>query len=303
MGLTLVVEGSSASPAAHTDDQNTMYLESREPSRSGSDSQTVDLWNGSITAARELYSMYESHSLVDGIALTQNGQKGAVRITWGVSFTEGEEPEDDPYVDPDAEVSEWSWGFIEVPAPLAAHPYFQEAYSDTGEVIEDEIARCDAAIKRGRPYTASGVYAEWTKRYYALRIAGVEEWIQYGVELVRTHAVNNVIDAQKAHDGVGKVYGIGGVAANQAHVPNIPQDVVDAIKAIDRIQDYSSAAPDDYNLTPASFEFVKRPPQCAYSVIGDAIRYDITESWVGLAKWSAVIYPDGTWDPQGSVEA
>jgi len=295
MSLNIVTEGSTASPAAHTDDENTVYLRSREPAMSGGDSQTVDVWNGSTAAIRELYRMYRPNPLIASMGITQNGEKSDLRITWGVDFTDGEEPQDDPDVEPVDEIAEWSWNFIEVPTPLAAHPYFQTAYvTEAAEELEDAIARCDAAIKRGRKFTASGDYAQWVSRYYALRMAGVEEWIQYGVELVRTHTVDNVIDAQKTHIGVGMAFDIAGT--------NAPQDVVDAINAIDRIEEFKSAHPSDFKMERASFEFVKRAPNCAYSTIQGNPRFDITETWVGLAQWSAVLYPNGSWDPTGDVE-
>jgi len=290
MSLNLIVDGSTASPAAHTDDENTMYLKSREPSLSGGSRRTDEVWNGATVAARAMFEEYRTKPLIKDMRLSQSGEKSELLVSWGVDFAEGETPDR-----PEEESSEWSWSPIEIPTPLAAHPYFQVAYADgSGEFIENEIARCEAAIKRGRQYTASGDYSEWMKRYYGLRMAGVEEWHQFGIELVRTRTVDEVGVVKDAHATAGKAYSINDI--------DPPADVKAAIQGLEKIESYDGSDPGEPNFDAARFQFVKRPPQCKYSIVDGDGRFDITETWLGLAVWSAVLYPNGSWDPMGDVE-
>lgn len=292
MALIKIVDGAGANAFAAS--ENTVVLVSREPGRSGPQQQTIDVWEGSTAAIREQYDEYQTNSLVSNIGVTQNGSMSTLRITWSVSFTEGEIPEDDPNAD-DTDGKTWTWDFVEIPTPLAAHPYFQTSYIPaSGEIIEDEIARCDSFIKRGRQYTASGAYADWVSRYYALRMAGVEEWIQYGVELRKNYTSDVLLDAQTAHEGVGQVFQIAAMG--------VPADVLETLNVLQKIDSYTTALPTSYVLTPALFEYVKRPPSCGYSSVSSQPRFDIMETWIGVQEWSAVIYPGGSWDPQGETE-
>jgi len=291
MAVTTIIDGSAASPAVSTDDGNTVVLRSREPSRSGDKTQTVDVWEGTTAAILEFFEEMNTHRLIDSITPTQNGGKATLRIVWSVLFTAGETPDDDPDADED-EGEEWGTDFIEIPTPLAAHPYFQTSYVEgAGSIIEDEIARCDSAIKRGRTYTPNGPYADWVGRYYALRMAGVEEWTQYGIAVSRRFTTDNRADAVATVDDMGQV-----IAAAQIGMPQSVRAVIDNVP---KILDYATALPSSHNLIRGDFEFVQRPPQIMTSIVNNVERYDITLTWWGVARWSAVIYPGGTWDPTG----
>ncbi|MCP4528933.1 MAG: hypothetical protein GY833_23940 [Aestuariibacter sp.] len=286
MAVTKIVDPSAESPAVSTDDGNTMYLTSREPAMSDNQTQTAEVWSGTRAAALEMYEEYKENSLIKNMRIVQNGGKSDLNVLWSVDFTEGETPE------PDADnVITWDWDFIEIPTPLAAHEYFQAAYIPaSGELIEDEIARADSAIKRGRSFAASGAYADWVNRYYALRMAGVEEWMQYGIEISKSYSTDDIDVAKEAHQGVGEAGLMATVSA--------PADVVTAISELQRIESYGTSSPTSAVFAPSKFEFVKRPPKSTYSLINNTNpRFDIVETWLGVAKWSAVIYPGGSWDP------
>jgi len=286
MAVTLIVDGSATSPSVHTDDQNTMYLKSREPQMSGNQAQTEEMWQGSTTAARAMYEEYKENPLITSMGLSQSGGKSSLRVLWFVDFVYGVAPE------PDADnVITWDWTFVEIPTPLAAHEYFQYPYIPaSGELIEDEMARADSAIKRGRSFVATGVYADWVNRYYALKMAGVEEWMQYGIEISKSYSTDDLAVAKAVHQNTGEAGLIATVGA--------PADVTAAINELQRIESYGSATPTSAVFAAANFEYVKRPPRCSYAIINALNpRFDIVETWLGVAKWSAVIYPGGSWDP------
>ena len=298
MAVTLVDTGSTDSPPAYTDDENTMYLQSREPSRSGSTRSTREVWKGATAAALEFYLERVNDPLISDISTSQNGAAMEVSITWTVDLvaSDGDEEPQEGVV--------WSWDFIEIPTPIAAHPYFQQTYVDgSGEIIEDEIARCEAAIKRGRPYTASGAYKWYTARYYALRMAGVEEYNQHGVELRKSYSTSDDGELDDAHSGTGLVSLIAGTGA--------PAKVRKALEKLKKIKGYGSNDPSSVEFDAASFEFLKRTPSCSYNTTADNDRVDVVESWLGVQQWSFVLYPSGDdapadrerWDPIGEVEA
>jgi hypothetical protein len=222
--------------------------------------------------------------------VTRAGRKATLSVQWSTAiFADFATPEDDPDAeDPDV----WSVREIEIPTSLAAHPYFQVPYfPESGELVEDEIARADLAIKRGRAYAAAGVYADYVKRYYALRMAGVEEWPQYGVEVSRRYKVTQLADAVASTANVGLVL--------QAANVGMPADVLAVINNLPKIVAYENANPDTYQLERNKFEFVVRPPAISYSVNNGNPVFDITATFLGVQQWSKVIYPGGTWDPDG----
>jgi len=294
MSVRYITEGSEDSPPLVSGEQGAMVLRSRKPSRSGTDAQTVDRWEGPIETAREMYDDYFSNGLVSSIALDQKDAMGTINLTWDVSFNDGAEPEPEPD-DPAAIEDGWNVELIEVPTPLAAHPYFQAAYGGgADDIIEDEIARAESAIKRGREYIASGIFAEWVSRYYGLRMAGVEEWVQYGVEVSHTYTTDNDLVAQDTFINVGSVIPAAGIG--------MPAAVLAAVDKLEKISDYNGGSdPTDVNLIAAQFEYVKRPPSLGYTRGQNGNAYNITETWWGLAQWSVVVYPGGTWDPKGNT--
>jgi len=284
------------SPPRIAGDPDKMVLVTRKPSRSGAQQQTVDVWEGVLPAAWETFQFYFNHPSVDSISLDPTGQKGAVTITWKYVLGENEDPPPDDETDDDNANNGWGVSIIEVPTPLAAHPYFQAAYvAESGTIIEDEIAKVDSLVKRGREYIASGDYADWTKRYYALRMAGVEEWTQYGIEVSHSYTTSVDATAQTAFNNAGVV-----VAAAGVGMPAKLELAVDKLRRI-AIGENENADPTAQTREAAEFEFLNRPPVVGYTEVAQIPTYEITETWWGLAQWSTVITIEGTWDPEGAV--
>lgn len=293
----LIIDPSPDSPAKITGDDNALYLVTRTPSRSGSQQRTVDVYEGPLGAAWEIYEQYFNNSAVDSISLTPNGQKGTINITWKYSIGNGEPTPPDDDEDPDVQNNGWNVSVIEIPTPLAAHPYFQAAYvAASGELIEDELARVESLIKRGREYVASGPYEDWTKRYYGLRMAGVEEWTQYGLEISHNYTTAVDLTAQNAFTNAGIVV----PTANIGMPPKLKL-AVDELQGIIIDENNESPNPALQIRTPGIFEYLNRPPVVSYSEVAQIPTYEITESWWGVAQWSAVLTITGTWDPQGAV--
>lgn len=293
MAVTYITEGSIASPPLISGAQESMVLLSRNPSRSGSSGSTVDTWQGPTISAREMYDAYVAFTGVSSINLNQSGAKSTVTITWDSSFNDPDEPAPDPD-DPTSLADGWSVSLIEVPTPLAAHPYFQTSYYPaSGQLIEDEIARCESSIKRGREYISSGAYEDVIKRYYGLRMAGVEEWTQYGVDVQHTYTTDQPAIAADTFDDVALVVPVANIG--------MPRDVLDCVDRLQKINDYTSDDPDDFVLLAAAFEYLKRPTELGYTKTADGTLFELTENWWGLSQWSKVIYPGGSWDPQGEV--
>ena len=294
---TMITEPSADSPALVTGDEDAVYLVKRSPSRSGSQQQTVDVWEGPLLAVWEAFHQYFGNSAVDNIGIDPSGQKATLNITWKYALGETDPPPPDDEEDPDVANNGWSVSIIEVPTPLAAHPYFQAAYvAGSGELIEDELARAESLIKRGREYIASGVYQEWTRRYYGLRMAGVEEWTQYGLELSHNYTTTVDVTAQNAFINAGIVVQL----ANIGMPPKLKL-AVDKLQGVVIDQANENSDPTAQIRVPAVFEYLNRPPVVGYSEVAQIPTYEVTESWWGLAQWSTVITITGTWDPEGAV--
>ena len=299
MSLTLITTPNENAHDEHAAD--TMVLRKREPSRSGSQRQTEDEWGGTTPAAREWYQRLATNPLVQSIRLTQNGRSSTVSVTWKVEFG-GDNPEpQDEGIEDDAG-DDWNCEPIIIPTALAAHPYFQVAYVAGGEIIEEEIARADAALQRGREYVASGPYKEWVKRYYGLRMAGVEEWPQLGVEIRRNFETTDENVVAAIMPTVGQVVPVANIG--------MPAGMAAIIAQIRKIRDYGaggagSSDPGAYNLEANTFEWLHRPLSFGVRQLGGdppVDRYTATDTYWGIWKWSAVIYPEGSWDPMGEVE-
>jgi hypothetical protein len=293
MAITIVTTPAATS-TSYTDDGNTVYLERREPRRSGGNRSTVDTWGGSSDAIRELYLLLAQNNMVTDVSVSQVGASSTLSVTWGVDFLgNGTTPQDEG-VD-EAESENWECNPIEIPTALAAHPYFQEGYSPgSGEVIETGLAAADLAISNGERFVAEGAYKEFTSRYYALRMAGVEEWPQLGVEISRQFSTTDINVVAGIMDTVFQVVPFAAI--------NAPVGFAGQIARLKTITDYGTELPNSAILTPASLEWLHRAPKVSLNrVDGQIDRYTITDTYWGIWKWSAVLYPGGSWDPQGET--
>lgn len=290
MALTIVTTPSGG--VSYTDNGNTVYLEKREPSRSGARRETTDTWGGSSAAIRAMYARLSLNRMAESMRIAQNGAASTLTVTWPVDAFSGETPQDDGIDEADAD--RWSLSPIEIPTALAAHPYFQTGYEPgAGAIIEDGIAAADLSISNGEPHIADGAYKDYTSRYYALRMAGVEEWPQLGVQISRSFNTTELGEIAAVMDTVNQVVQVGAIAP--------PAGILAAIAALKKIDSYESSDPATYVLIANAFEWLHRPPDITLNMAGDVDRYNVRDMWWGVWKWSAVLYPGGTWDPQGEV--
>jgi hypothetical protein len=291
MSVTVITQPSGG--VSYTDNGDTVYLEKREPARSGGNRETVDTWGGSSAAIKEYYLQLAPKSMIKSISVAQNGASSKMTVVWGVDGFDGETPQDDGIEESDSD--QWSVSPIEIPTALAAHPYFQVGYSPgTGEVIETGLAEADLAISNGEPYVASGPYAQWIARYYALRMAGVEEWPQLGVQVqVQFETIDDTL-LQALNSTAFQVVPVDAIG--------MPNGIANQVAALQKISSYTSADPSTYELAQNALEWLHRPPEIRLNKVATEIdRYTVTDTYWGIWKWSSVLYPGGSWDPIGEV--
>ena len=276
------------SPAAASDIKGTataVILESRNPAFDGETEQTIDVYSGPAAPVLEMYADYK---VKKGVADIKTGDgtagKKTLTITWAMA------PAD---IDPsaDEEKPQWSVEPIEAVRALAAHPYFQLAYiGGTGELAVDRIAEADYAIGRGMPYVSKGAYKEWTKRYYGLKMAGVDGAPVYGLSITKSFKTTSAADLSDAFEKTGFVIAIGDIG--------LPAAEQNAAEKLQRIVSYGSSDPATFQMAATRWEFVQRPPRFSGPEGGP---WQVSIEWIGLDQYSKVLYPGGSWDPEGAT--
>jgi len=273
----------AASPVFAGDSTN-IVLESSIPVYSDGQEKTVQVWVGNRAAILEMYQDYVEYSGVESIQPTQR-QAGqvALTITWGFSLSGGD-PEDQA-------APTWRVRRIRVTQPLAAHPYWQLEYlPGEGSVIEEHIAQADHALSLGIEYDAAqaGGYEAWVKRYYALRSAGTDSFVAYGFSLAKSFRTTSDADLINAVEHNNQVRSINDI--------DPPAGIKSMLQAIPKITSYDSSDPStaNYNEDGDEWEWLQIPPEVNGTENGP---WSVEAEWIGLEKWSAVLYPGGSWDP------
>jgi hypothetical protein len=302
VSITKIVTGAGGVKYTPASAATTATLKSRTPTRTPTEARTIDVWGGSEAAINELYAELSTNSMCRGLSPNRNGASSTLTVTWNVDFVgDFATPQEAGILDETAD--KWTITPLEIPTALASHPYFQTAYVPaSGEIIEDGIAEADDAIANSETgYENAGAYSEEVNRYYALRMAGVEEFPQIGVEIRRTFETTEQPDLEDIMQTVGLV-----VAADQA---GFPVGIRAALEAIPRIDSYNSpGTPTEPEFSVSSFEWLHKMPSIELvRVQGVDDRYTVTDVWWGAWSWSSVLYPGdknnkvlvpgGTWDP------
>jgi len=275
----------------------TVRLESRLPSLSSGEESTNEVWSG---ARDPIMAMYGDYAIKTGVGSLTVGERGAgmleLRVTWNFSITSFSDADDEPVVDED-DKPQWNIERIRVTSPLASHPYWQLAYiAASGSRIEDHIAQVDFSIAHGDVYdpASAGDYEEWVKRYWALRIAGVDSYPEYGVSIRKTFRTDNAVDIRDVTATAKQVVNINNLRA--------PKAIRDALAMLPKITGYTDANGDPssnpgdvrMNIQGAEWEFYQLPPTFSGPANGP---WELDVEWIGMERWSAVLYPGGSWDP------
>ena len=283
MSYTIVTDP-VASPVIRGDSDK-IYLTSRNARSDGERLQTVDVYVGPAALVMAAVEDFRANPLVAS-ADTSSRQAGnkALTVIWNISPSQI----DDPLA---AEEPVWRVTPVQIIQPLAAHPYFQRAYkAEAGVVISDMIAIADNKISRGIEFVAASAYKEITSRYYGLRVAGVDGFPVHGVTVSKSFHTSSAAAITAAAAGQLMV-------TNQAGL-NAPAFVVNAISKLPRIDSYNTDLPSSYIMQEAVFKYLKQPLQVSGPEGGP---WQVTEEWLGLDDFSAVLYPGGAWDPQGRM--
>lgn len=298
MAITKITEGSGQTKI--TGDEDAVILRSREPRKSGGSVSTVDTWGGTIDAINEYFNELVNNRWATDISVTHQGKAATLQCTWAIDF---EESAADPYEEgaPDEDPGDWYLSPIEVPTALAAHPYFQSFYRPTsGLTGEDVIARAEHFIANGEDPLADiadlGIenerdetrYEAVVGRYYALRLAGVSEYPQYGMELQHSFETEDEDKIKDLLDTMGRVVDLGDIGP--------PDELRNLLGNMETIDTYETTDPDSAIRIAEGFEWLRRPPRIRVNTDGDKPVYTVEDTCWGLERWSAVLY-GGSWDP------
>ena len=241
-----------------------------------------ETWVGDEDRANEYYDEKKGASNLANLRLDVEKAKGTVVLNYN-----NDEDEDDQE---DDSIPEWDINPVKIMRPLAAHPYWQREYAPTaGYDINREMARMDVLIAQGEPYSGDGFYDDFTSKYYYLRAAGVINYPALGIEIRKTFTTSSTSSVSDSFSNIGRVQAIEDIGP--------PTLVEAAMSAIEQISGYGSADPDSAVFTAGAWEFAKEPTVLNLSGNADSTIVRIEETWIGLDRWSKVIYPGGTWNP------
>lgn len=163
---------------------------------------------------------------------------------------------------------------------IRSHSYFTQS-----EVLASDIARCDRCIENGTGYNFAGAgIPEVMKRYYAMRMAGIEQYPEDAIKITQTIQcwVESPIEINWA--GIHQVTTIEAI--------NPPNKILGKLKLLPKIASWLSVDPPTPEWTTGAWEWIKETPEARFEGLKMAIIY----AWIGAERWSKVLY-NGSWDP------
>lgn len=236
-----------------------------------------EVWAGPRVKVKDLYDTLKDDVGVDSLDYDPEG--GVARLTVFRS---------DPDLDQDGKAEEnaiWEIAGAEIFRDLRTHPYITLR---SGAILE-EILIADTQIAKGEAYDAA-LYSlnNVIKRYFALRLVGVQGYYQSTLVLRKTITVSARSDLQAEYDGANRVQTIAQI--------NPPDVLLGPLTLLPVITGY-----DNFNL-PASptiedgtWEWLKKTPKVR--AVEGAKQFDLVLEWWGAEAWSAIFY-GGSYDPQ-----
>jgi len=233
-------------------------------------------YEGPLAKALTMYADNEDNEEYDEVSLQGQGARGVVVLSIADESVA-------------ANVETWELRELEVMRDIAEHAYF-----DCSGVMPEIIAGIEEAIKKGDRYNTAeeGSLETEAKRYYALRIRGVDKYIHSGVEITKT-----LTTSKRSVTDIPLTYVNCVVTLDDI---NPPSSIVGNLADLRRINrgathDLSSGSYPGTSFEAAEWEWLMRMPSIR---IGAKGRREITYRWWGLENWSKVLYPGGTWDPE-----
>lgn len=273
-------------PAPVVSGTNTATESTRLPQYDGERVTMTQVYSGTRSAVFAKFNQLIGNPNIQSITTQELNGPGSIAmgVTWrsanGVEFIGNDESDI------------WTVYPMEIPAALATHPYFQVTFLGAVQGLMDTyIARAEIALANGTDIddVDLGAYDAYVKRYYALRLSGVAEYPKSGVVVRRNFRTNSQQDIAEGISDVDTVKGIGEL--------NAPSDLVAFLQAFRRIKSYATADPSSAVFEQASWEFLVKQPSITGPYGGP---WDADFEWWGIDRWSAVLYPGGSWDPKMS---
>ena len=244
-------------------------------SRQAGETQST-IYEGPRVKAEALFTDFKDDSEIDSVTIDPSGD--VARLTVVVADPDGSSGTGDVGV-------VWEIVSTELSRDMRTHPYFITA---SGSIFEDMLL-ADKKLARGESYNA-GDYGVPTvmKRYWALRISGVETYFQSVLVLRKTTTVSLRSDVEAAYEGINRVVALATV--------DPPRALLGPLTLLPVITDYNDYdIPTAPNIVNGDWEWLKKTPRVR-SIQG-ARRVEIGEEYWGADAWPSVFY-GGTYDPQ-----
>jgi len=239
----------------------------------------IETWMGPRERALDMYNSALNDTQYDDVSMDPDAAVGTVELTINDDSQGGGGPVT-------SELNTiWEVDSNELSKNLKAHPYFQTTDSDA---FRNEVADVDKALAENTPFTASDfVHKEQMSRLYAMRQAGIEEYLDGSLVLRKTILVGSrsVLDA--SYVNINRVIDL--------NTENPPSAIIGNLNSITKITGYADvAAPQTPTTSLTKWEWLKRPPQVRQ--LSSGTRFEIIQEFWGADQWATVSY-GGTWDP------
>ena len=239
--------------------------------------ETIEVWGATnITSAKAFQIDCLSDERCSDCELEQNPPTFSLTVRWAFDRT------DSSWIAGQLTEETWELGFPESQQLLATHPYF---IASSGSWATEVEAANHALATGTKP--ALGLYATQMSRYVCLRQNGVDYWNPYNVVLIhKLRMYKSQVSAtwQKFYENVGRSH-------LQSDLPTLPEEITAALSGLKYPTYDVGGAVDPSGVTASSIFWVKKPP--SFQMVGRNPRgpRDITETFLGAGKVSAVLYP------------
>jgi len=279
----------------------------------------TEVWKGPRDKARTMYDGLIGSINIDSISYdpSDGAYDATVTITYKDSSGTNEEGGGGLVVDEENNAI-WEVAGMEIQKDIRVHPYFMapSVYIDQTTInksIYEEMINIDLAIAQGKRYVAPAhAITNWKNklsRYYALRLQGVDTYIDNAMVLKKNVTVTKRTLVNVAWAGVGYCMNINTINPPNAIVAQMKDiyrlkrppasDVgLGTIAGINAFYVVQKMGAVDWDHS--QWEWLKKAP--TVTAIEDARRWTITYEWWGAERWSSVFY-NGSWDPSVDIDS
>jgi hypothetical protein len=254
--------------------------------------ETTEVWGATdITSAKAFQLDCLADERCSDCELEQNPPSFTLTARWAFDRT------DSSWLPGQYTEETWELDFPESQQLLATHPYF----TNSSGAWPTEVEQANYALATGEK-PALGSFPTQMGRYVGLRQNGVDYWNPYNVVLIhKLRMYKSQVNStwQNFYANVGRAH-------LQADLPTLPAEIIAALAGLKYPTYGAGGAVDPSGITAASIFWIKKPP--SFQMVGRNPKgpRDITETFLGAGKVSAVLYPAkigstaaamGLWDP------